>query len=205
MPLSATRFALPHVGSARNQRSDPAACADPKIRGLLWGRQLGHRTVRTNDVPHLQRRHVPDLPQRAASPANARTPHDRRARQRSLSPRKTSGRLPALPCSTVTSAVPAALQPTTGSNRACVEADSAPCYAQPLLRHAGRGAQGRQRLLRPMAKAQQSASSTMLYYLRRCVYKERIVPRGGDSRAESAGASCRSVISINVKRGVKSP
>ena len=169
MSLPATRFALPHVGSAGNQGPDPAACADSKVGGLLWGRQFGHRTVRTNDVPYLQRRHVPDFPQAVASPANARTPHDPRARQRSLSSRKAPGRLPSLPCSTVAPVVPAALQPATGSDRASVEADSAPCYSQPLLRHAGRRAESRQRLLRPLAQTQQGAASIMLHYLRRCV------------------------------------
>jgi hypothetical protein len=169
MSLPTTRFPLPHVGGARNQGPDPAPCADPKVGGLLWGRQFGYRAVRTDDVPHLQRRYVPELPAAAASPANARTPHDRRARQRSLSSRKTPGRLPSSPCSTIAFAVPAALQPTTGPDRAGVEADSTPGYSQPLLRHAGRSAQSRQRLLRSLAQAQQGAASTMLHYLRRCV------------------------------------
>ena len=169
MSLPATRLPLPHVGTARSQGPDPAACADPKVGGLLRGRQFGHRTVRTNDVPDFQRRHLQDFPQTVASPANARTPLDRRARQRAVSSRKTPGRLPSSPCSTVASAVPAALQPATGSDRAGVEADSAPRYSQPLLRHAGRSAESRQRLLRSLAQAQQRAASTMLHYLRRCV------------------------------------
>jgi hypothetical protein len=169
MPLPATRLALPHVGSTRNQGPDLAARANPKIRGLLWGRQFGHRTVRTNDVPYLQRRHVSDFPQTIASPANARTSHDRRARQRSLSSRTTPRRLPSSACSTVAPAVPAALQPATRSDRTGVEADSPSCYSQPLLRHADRSAESRQRLLRSLAQAQQGAASIMLHYLRRCV------------------------------------
>jgi transposase len=58
MSLPTTRFALPHVGAARNQGPDTASCADPKVGGLLRGRQLGHRPVRANDVPDLQRRYV---------------------------------------------------------------------------------------------------------------------------------------------------
>lgn len=169
MSLPAARFSVPHVGSARNQGPNPAACADPKVGGLLWGRQSGHRTVRTNDVPYLQRRHVPDFPQTVASSANARAPHDRRARQRSISSRKAPGRLPSSPCSTVAAAVPATLQPTTGANRAGVEADSAFGHSQSLLRHVGGSTQSRHRLLQPLAKPQQSAASTMLHYLRRCV------------------------------------
>jgi hypothetical protein len=169
MSLPAARFSVPHVGTARNQGPNPAPCADPKVGGLLWGRQLGHRTVRTNDVPYLQRRHVPGFPQTVAPSANARAPHDRRARQRSISSRKAPGRLPSSACSTVAAAVPATLQPTTGANRAGVEADSALGHSQPLLRHAGGSTQSRQRLLQPLAKPQQSSASTMLYYLRRCV------------------------------------
>ncbi len=169
MSLPATRLPLSHVGTSRSQGPDPAACADPKVGGLLWGRQFGHRTVCTNDVPHLQRRHLQDFPQAVASPANARTPLDRRARQRSVSSRKTPGRLPSSPCSTIAPAVPAALQPAIGSDRAGVEADSAPCYSQSLLRHTGRSAEGRQRLLRSLAYAQQGPASVMLHYLRRCV------------------------------------
>ena len=169
MSLPATRFALSHVGTAGNQGPRLAACADSKVGGLFWGRQFGHRAVRTDDVPYLQRRHIPDFPSAVAAPTNARAPHDRRARQRSLSSRKTPGRLSSSPRSTVAPAVPAALQPTTGSDRTSVEADPTPGYSQPLLRHLGRSPQSRQRLLRSLAPAQQRAASIMLHYLRRYV------------------------------------
>jgi hypothetical protein len=186
MSLPATRLPLPHVGTARSQGPDLAACADPKIGGLLWGRQFGHRTVCTNDVPDLQCRHLQDFPQAVASPANPRTPLDRRARQRSVSSRKAPGRFPSSPCSTVASAVPAALQPATGSNRAGVEAHSAPCHSQPLLRHTGRSVERRQRLLRSLAQAQQGAASIMLHYLVRRA-------KARSSRGcESHPANCRS-------------
>lgn len=70
MSLPATRFALSHVGAAGNQRPHPAACADPQVRSLFRRRQLGHGPVCAHDVPHLQRRHFPELPQKAAAPAN---------------------------------------------------------------------------------------------------------------------------------------
>src|ERR1700676_1998210 len=169
MSLPAKRLALSHVGTPRNKGPRLAACADPKVGGLLWGRQFGYRAVRTDDVPYLQRRHIPDFPPAVAAPTNARAPNDRRARQRSLSSRKTPGRLSSSPRSTVAPAVPAALQPTTGSDRTGVEADPTPGYSQPLLRPPGRSPQSRQRLLRSLAQVQQSAASTMLHYLRRCV------------------------------------
>ena len=169
MSLPATRFSLPHVGAARNQGPDPAACADPQIDILLWGCQPGYRTVRANDVPSLHRSDLQDFPAAPAAPADARTPHDRRTRQCSISSRKAPGRLPAAPCSTAAPAVPAAIQPATGADRESVEAGSAPGYSQSLLRHVARSAASRQRLLRSLAPAQQSAASTMLHYLRRCV------------------------------------
>jgi hypothetical protein len=169
MSLSATRFPLPHVGTAGNQGSDPATCADPQVGGLLWGSQSGYRPVRTNDMPDLQRYDVPNLPPATAAPTHARAPHDRRARQRSLSSRQTPYRLPSSPCAPVALAVSSALQPATGSDRTGLETHSAPCYSQPLLRHTGRSAEGRQRLLRSLAKTQQDTASTMLHYLRRRV------------------------------------
>lgn len=169
MSLPTTRFALPHVGAARNQGPDTAPCADPKVGGLLRGRQLGHRPVRANDVPDLQRRYLPDLPQATSSPANPWAPHDRRARQRSLSSRKAPGRLPSSSCSTTASAVPAALQPPTGSDRASMEAGPAPGHSQPLLRHAGRSTASCPCVLRSLAQAKQGTASAMLHYLRRRV------------------------------------
>ena len=169
MSLPATWLPLPHVGTARDQGPDPAACADPKIRGLLWCRQLGQRTVRAHDVPHLQRRDLQDFPQAPDAPAHARAAHDRRAGQCSISPCEAPGQLPSQQCSESESAFSAALQPSVGSNRARLEADSASRYSQPLLRHAARSAQSRQRLLRSMAQGQQRVASIMLHYLRRCV------------------------------------
>ena len=52
---------------------------------------------------------------------------------------------PAAPRSTATPAVPAALQPAAGSNRASVEAGSAPGHSQSLVRHVARSAESRQR------------------------------------------------------------
>lgn len=169
MSLPAARFPLPYVGTARNQGPNPAACTDPKIRGLLRCRQLGQWAVRPNDVPHFRCRHLQDFPQALAASVHARTPNDRGAGQRSISPREAPRRFPSQQCAASDSAVPSALQSPVGSDRARLEADSASRDPQPLLRHAARGAQSRQRVLRSMAKSQQRAPSTMLHYLRRCV------------------------------------
>jgi hypothetical protein len=169
MSLPATRFSLPHVGAARNQRPDPAACTDPKIRGLLWCRQLGQWTVRPNDVSHLQRGHLQDFPQAPAASIHAGTTNNRGAGQCSISPRETPRRLPSQQCAASDSVVPSAVQSSVGSNRARLETDSAPRHPQPLLRHAARSAQSRQRMFRSMAKGQQCLASIMLHYLRRCV------------------------------------
>lgn len=169
MSFPATRFALPHVGTAGNQGSHPAACAHPQICGLFWCRQLAYRSVRTHDVPNLQRRDFPDFPQTTAAPTNARTAHDPRTRQCSLSSRPAPGPVSTPERPTPAPPVPATLQSSTRPDRASVEADSAPRDAQSLLRNASRGAAGGQRLLRWLASTQQSAASTMLHYLRHCV------------------------------------
>ena len=169
MSLPAARFPMPHVGAARNQGPSSATCADPKVGGLLWRRQFGRRAVRANDVPHLQRRHLQDLSQAPAVPAHPWATHDRRTGQCSISPCEAPGRFPSPQCSTPAPAVPAALQSSTGSDRTCLEADSAPRHSQPLLRHAGRSAQGRERLFRSVAQSQQCTASIMLHYLNRCI------------------------------------
>lgn len=169
MSLSAARFPVPHVGAARNQGLGSGACADPKIRGLLWRRQFEHRAIRANDVPHFQRRDLQDLSQAFAAPAHSRTPHDRRVGQCSVSSREAPGQISSQQRTKSALAVPAALQSSVGSNRTRLETDSAARHAQPLLCHAARSAESRQRLLRPVATSKPGSASTMLHYLRRCV------------------------------------
>lgn len=169
MSLPAARFALPHVGTAGNQGSDLAACADPQVRGLFRCRQLAQWSVRSHDVHNFQRRHIPELSQAPAAPTDARTAHDAGTGQRSLSSRDPLGAIFAQPRSRSTAVVSAAIQPATSPDRTSLEADPAPRNAQPVLRNASRSAQGRQRLLRWLAATKQSVASTMLHYLRRCV------------------------------------
>jgi hypothetical protein len=169
MSLSATWLALPHVGTAGNQGPDPAACADPQVRGLFRRRQFEQRPIRTHDVPYLQRRDFPEFPQATAAPANPGTANAPRARQCPLPSRETPRPVPALPCTTPAAVVPAALQSTTGPHRASLEADPTPRHAQPLLRHSPRGTEGGQRVLRPVAPTKYGITTTMLHYLSRCV------------------------------------
>jgi hypothetical protein len=169
MSLPTTRFALPHVDTTGNQGSDLAACADSQVRRLLWRRQLGYWSVRSHDVRNFQRRHLPELSQAPAAPTDTRTAYDAGTGQRSLSSRHPLGAIFAQPRSKSTVVVSAAIQPATGPDRTSLEADPAPRDAQPVLRNASRSAQSRQRLLRWLAPAKQSAASTMLHYLRRHV------------------------------------
>jgi hypothetical protein len=60
-----------------NQGPGSGACADPKIRGLLWRGQLEHRAIRANAVPYFQRRDLQDRSHAFAAPAHSRTAHDR--------------------------------------------------------------------------------------------------------------------------------
>ena len=169
MSLPTARFALPHVGTTGNQGSDLAARADPQVRRLLWSRQPAKRSVRSHDVQDFQCRHVPELSQAPAAPTDTRAAHDAGTGQRSVSSRDPLGAIFAPPRSASTTGVSAAIQPATGPDRTSLEADPAPRNAQPVLRNASRSAQSRQRLLRPLAPTKQSAASTMLHYLRRCV------------------------------------
>ena len=169
MSLPATWLALPNVGTAGNQGPDPAACTDPQVRGLLRCRQPVQRPVRAHDVPNLQCRDFPEFPRATAAPANPRTAHAPRARQRPLPSREAPGALPALSCTRPAAAIPAALQPTTCPHRASLEADPAPRNTQPLLRHPARGAQGGQCVLRPVAPTERRVTTIMLHYLSRCV------------------------------------
>src|SRR6266478_2396697 len=169
MSLPAARFALPYVGPAGDQGPDPAPCTDPQVRGLFWCRQFEQRPIRAHDVPRLQRRNVSEFPPATAASANPGTAHAPRARQCPLPPRETPGSIPALSCPRSAAAVLAALQSTTGSHRASLEADSAPRDTQSLLRHAARGTQRGQRVLRPLAPTEYCIATIMLHYLSRCV------------------------------------
>ena len=169
MSLPATWFALSHVGTAGGQGPDPAACADPQVDRLLWGRQLAHREVCPSDVQSVQRRDLPALPRTTAASSSAPSLYDRGARQCSLSSRRAPGSIPAPPCSTPETAISAALQSAARLDRERLEADSALGNSQSLLRHARRGARGRQRVLRSLAWAESCLATTMLHYLRRRV------------------------------------
>ena len=154
MSLPATRFALPHVGAAGNQRPHPAACADPQVRGVFRRRQLGHGPVRAHDVPHLQRRHFPELPQKAAAPAESRKANDPRTGQCPISSCDTPGSFPTPTCPPTAAAVSAALQPAARSDRASLEADPAPGNSQSLLRNPSRSTECGQCLLQSLASTE---------------------------------------------------
>jgi hypothetical protein len=171
MSLPTARFALPHVGTTGNQGSNLAARADPQVRRLLWCRQPAQRSVRSHDVHDFQCRHVPELSQAPAAPTDTRAAHDAGTGQRSVSSRDPLGPIFAQPRSKPTAVVSAAIQPATSPDRTRLEADPTPRNAQPVLRDASRSAQSCQCLLRWLAPTKQSAASTMLHYLRRCVYQ----------------------------------
>jgi hypothetical protein len=169
MSLPATRLALPHVGTAGNQRPHPAARPDPQVCGVFRRRQCRQRSVCSHDVRHLQRRDLSGLSQAVAAPTNTGPVHDPRARQCSLSSRNSPAPIPASQRPTPAAAVSATLQPATRSDRARLETGPALGNAQPLLRNASRRTEGRQRLLRSLAPTEQRVAPLMLHYLRRCV------------------------------------
>ena len=169
MSLPTTRLALPHVGGSGNQRPDPAACPDPKVRGMFRRGQSGQWKVRAHDVQDLQRRHLSALSQATAASTHTGPAHDPGSRQRSISSRHPPASLSAPQRTTPAAAVPAPLQPATRPDRAGLEAGPPLGNAQSLLRSASRCTRRRQRLLRSLAQTEQRIASPMLHYLGRCV------------------------------------
>ena len=169
MPLPATRLALPDVGPTGDQGPDLAACTDTQIDRLLRRGQPADRAVRAHDVQSVQRGYVPALSRATAATSSAPAPHDRGARQRPLSSRRTAGSVPATTRRTCAADVSATLQSAARLDRTRLETDSASGDTQSLLRNTRRCSQSRQRLLQPLAPAESDSVSTMLHYLSRCV------------------------------------
>lgn len=169
MSLSTARLALSDVGGTGDQGPYLAARPDSQIRGLFRSGQFKERSVRSHDVPGIQRSDVPTISQAAAAPPPSGATHGRGAGQCALPSCKPSASVspPQRPPSAPV--VLAALQSTARSNRASMETDETFGDAQSLLSHASRPTLRRQFLLRSLASTKQRVASTMLHYLRRCV------------------------------------
>ena len=169
MPLPATWYPVPDVGTARDQRSGADACAYPQISGLLWCRQFGHRQVRTRDVREVRRGHIRDLSEEAAAASIPRQAHGRGTRQRQIPPCRASQAIALQVSRRPDATVSATVQPAVGTYRASLEVGSPHGNAQSVLRHAGRSALSGLNLLRPLETSKFDASKIMRHYLRRYV------------------------------------
>jgi hypothetical protein len=138
MPFPATRHTVPNVGSSGGQRPGANSCTYAQVRGLLWGGQLEDRQIRSLDVRKIRRRHVRVFPEETAATPLAWETHGCGAGQRPIPPRNIVGTPAAQIPQGVNPAVPAAIQPATGSCRADLEAGAAARHTQPVLRHLGR-------------------------------------------------------------------
>src|SRR5258706_2169110 len=170
MPLPATRNALPHVGAARDARSGAAARAHAQVGGLLRCGPSRHGSLRLGHVRSLQCTNLRYLPAPALATPPPRQAPGRRAGQRQVPPRALTGASAASIPSWPELTAPDALQPTACTDRAGLEARAPSGPAQPLLRYARLRPRRRQPLFRQLVATQQSAASTMLHYLSRCVY-----------------------------------
>src|SRR5580704_7098799 len=97
---------------------------------------------------------VPELPQKAAAPAESRKANDPRTGQCPISSCDTPGPFPTPTCPPTAAAVSAALQPAAGSDRASLEADPAPGNSQSLLRNPSRSTECGQCLLQSLASTE---------------------------------------------------
>ena len=158
MPLPTTWHALSDVGAARDQGSCAEPCSHPQVGRLLRCRQLEHRQVRPLHVRQVQRGHVRDLSEETSAASLARQAHGNCTGQCQVPPRGTSQTLASAISHRAHLAVSAAVQSAAGTHRASLETGPPHGYAQPVLRHPGRIAHRRLKVLRPLEKTKLGAT-----------------------------------------------
>lgn len=169
MPFPATRYSLSHVDPARGQGSSSDPCVHPQIHCLLWRCQPTEREVHLCTLTHIQCGHVRNVLEKTASPPVPGEKDGRHFGQRPLPPRQAAKAAAEETSETPRASVPAAIQPSTGSDRASVEVGSSIGHTQSVLCQSERGTNCHRILFRSVAKTQLSAAQTMRHYLRRYV------------------------------------
>jgi hypothetical protein len=153
MPFPTAWLTPAHVGAARNQGSNFAACTYPQVRGVLWRSEFNHRQICARHVRRVQCRNVQDISQEIIAAPFPRQANGSCLGQRPIPPRCIAhaavAQIPRHP----TTAVPAAVQSTTRPHRKGLETCSAHCNPQPVFRHIERSAHRHRKLLRSLAKA----------------------------------------------------
>ncbi len=158
MPLPTTWNAMPDVGAARGQGPGVDACPDPQIGRLLWRGQPEHRQVRARPVREVRRDHLREFPEAVATASLPRQTNDRRARQRPVPPCRTASAIASQISQDSHLALPATVQPPTGTHRTCLEIGSPHDHAQSILRNLARSPRSRRAMLRPLADLEFSAA-----------------------------------------------
>lgn len=169
MPLPAARYALPHVGSPRGQRSGADPRAHAQVDGLFWCCEFGERKICMQPVRDVRCQNVRDISQVSVTPTHAWQAHGDRPGQRPIPPRQAARALVAAVTQGADPLVFAAVQPAVGANRTRLEAHTMPGYPQPILRHPGQRAHSHEKVLLGVAKIKHSLETFMRHYLSRYV------------------------------------
>lgn len=169
MPLSTTRYPVPHVDSARGQGSDRDPRLNPQVYRLLRCRQFAQRQIHICHLSHLQCGHVRGVSQAVVATSLARQNDGGDFGQCPLSPCQTTHSPVGKASSTPGVTVPTAIQPPTGADRARLEVGASIGHTQPVLRQSPRCASRHHLVLRSVATTQCCVAKTMRQYLSRHV------------------------------------
>jgi len=169
MPFPAARHTKPNVGATRNKRPDIETCAYAQIGRVLRRGQREHWQVHSDHLRQVQRGNIRTFSEKIIAPPNTRQTDGNHPGQRSIPPCGAA-------CSIVEKisqhseiGVSAAIQPTTCSDRAGMEACQAHCNAQPILRNVEHVGGGSRIMLRPMEKTKSDSEKIMRHKLSRHV------------------------------------
>ena len=158
MPLPTAWHPVPDVGAARGQGSGSVACTHPQIGGVLWRGQSEFRQIHTRNVRQVRCGYFREFSKATPTASLAWQANGDSPGQCQVPPRRTSQTLASEISGRAQSAVPAALQSATRSNRASLEVGSPFGHAQQILCHLGRTAHDGRAMLRPLATIQFNAA-----------------------------------------------
>jgi len=133
VPFPAARDTKPNVGTTRNKRPDIAPCAYAQISSVLRCGQHEHWQVRSNHLRQVQRRNIRVFSETIIAPPYTRQTDGDHPGQCTIPPCGTACSIAGKISQNSEIGVPAAIQPTTCSNRASMEACQANCNTQPIL------------------------------------------------------------------------
>lgn len=154
MPLPATRYALPYVGTTRGQGSGDNPCINPQVYRLLRCGQSLQWQIHSFNVHQIRCAYLRAIPENIAAPSLAQQADDSDTRQRPLPTRQTAQATAEKASTAPRTTVSTTVQPPTGSGRVSLEAGAPIGYAQPVLCQPGGRTSCHLVLLGPVAKNQ---------------------------------------------------